>query len=164
MRQPIVAAKGLKLQASRNGSHRHEDYNRRQRQSEPTICNLDSANTLLLFQYLVNAWFLYAVPKPIPDNALGVYQRHQKLATGTANCGSQTLAMRRTQRLRTAYSLYQTCSKPRDSHGNAIPSTRVVGLSKTTNDGLTVFPSGRLNFMPRIRPVRPATLIIAPLA
>ena len=40
----------------------------------------------------------------------------------------------------------------------------VCGSSKTTSDGRTVLPSGRLNFMPRMRPVRPATLMIAPLA
>ena len=34
----------------------------------------------------------------------------------------------------------------------------------TTRDGRTVWPSGRLYFMPRMRPVMPATLMIAPLA
>ncbi len=40
----------------------------------------------------------------------------------------------------------------------------VCGSSSTTRLGRTVLPSGRLNFIPRMRPVRPATLIIAPLA
>ena len=39
----------------------------------------------------------------------------------------------------------------------------VCGSSSTTSDGRTVLPSGRLNFIPRIRPVMPATLMIAPL-
>ena len=40
----------------------------------------------------------------------------------------------------------------------------VCGSSITTRDGRTVRPSARLYFMPRIRPVMPATLIMAPLA
>ena len=40
----------------------------------------------------------------------------------------------------------------------------VCGSSMTTRDGRTVCPSARLYFMPRIRPVMPATLMIAPLA
>jgi hypothetical protein len=40
----------------------------------------------------------------------------------------------------------------------------VCGSSSTTRLGRTVRPSGRLNFIPRMRPVRPATLMIAPLA
>ncbi|GIW55544.1 MAG: hypothetical protein KatS3mg082_1948 [Nitrospiraceae bacterium] len=40
----------------------------------------------------------------------------------------------------------------------------VCGSSSTTSDGRTVWPSARLYFMPRMRPVIPATLMIAPLA
>jgi len=40
----------------------------------------------------------------------------------------------------------------------------VCGSSSTTSEGRTVRPSARLNFMPRMRPVIPATLMIAALA
>ena len=40
----------------------------------------------------------------------------------------------------------------------------VCGSSSTTSDGRTDWPSARLNFMPRIRPVMPATLMMAPEA
>ena len=40
----------------------------------------------------------------------------------------------------------------------------VCGSSSTTSDGRTVRPSARLYFMPRMRPVMPATLMIAALA
>ncbi|OPZ24012.1 MAG: hypothetical protein BWZ02_03002 [Lentisphaerae bacterium ADurb.BinA184] len=40
----------------------------------------------------------------------------------------------------------------------------VCGSSRITSDGRTVWPSGRLNFIPRIRPVIPATRMIAPEA
>ena len=38
----------------------------------------------------------------------------------------------------------------------------VCGSSSTTSDGRTEWPSARLNFMPRMRPVMPATLMMAP--
>ena len=38
----------------------------------------------------------------------------------------------------------------------------VCGSSRTTSDGLTVCPSARLYFMPRMRPVMLATLMMAP--
>jgi hypothetical protein len=38
----------------------------------------------------------------------------------------------------------------------------VCGSSITTSDGRTDCPSARLYFMPRMRPVMPATLMIAP--
>ena len=40
----------------------------------------------------------------------------------------------------------------------------VCGSSRTTSDGRTVCPSARLYFIPRMRPVMPATLMIAPEA
>ncbi len=40
----------------------------------------------------------------------------------------------------------------------------VCGSSSTTSDGRTEWPSARLNFMPRMRPVMPATLMMAPAA
>ena len=40
----------------------------------------------------------------------------------------------------------------------------VCGSSRTTSDGRTEWPSARLNFMPRMRPVMPATLMMAPEA
>ena len=63
-----------------------------------------------------------------------------------------------------AQSISITMDNVEEHDSNVEADSSVCGSSRTTSDGRTVFPSGRLNFMPRIRPVRPATLMIAPLA
>ena len=53
---------------------------------------------------------------------------------------------------------------PRGALRELRADSSVCGSSSTTSDGRTEWPSARLYFMPRMRPVMPATLMIAPEA